>query len=126
MLAKMTPEKRCDQVKAFVKKVLSQHAALYDSWHVDVVVSKPVAGPQAAKLGDKFCISVSPDAFCEGTVERLDEVKRILLQNLDGVVNTAITRISRPISFTNPDGTTWVSDDPEHTPVRSAVHVWLN
>jgi hypothetical protein len=48
------------------------------------------------------------------------------LQNLDGVVNTAITRISRSISFTNPDGTTWVSDDPEHTAVRSAVHVWLN
>jgi hypothetical protein len=126
MLAEMAPEKRCDQVKAFVKKVLSQHAAFYVSWRVDVVVSEPVAGTQAANLGGKLCISVSPDTFCEGTMERLDEVKRVLLQNLDGVVTTAITRISLPISFTKPDGTAWVSDDPEHTPARSAVHVWLN
>jgi hypothetical protein len=106
MLAKMTPT----QARYAVESVLRQHASFAGSrWHV-VAEREP-----RHELSSKICVSVFPEAFCEGTKERLAEVARILSQHLDREVETR----NVPLSL---DADT----DARHTPGRPAVHVWLD
>jgi hypothetical protein len=97
-------------VRNKVESVLRQHASpAVSRWHV-VAEREP-----RPKLSGKICVSVFPEALCEGTKERLAEVERILSQH----INRAVETRNVPLS---PDADT----DTRHTPGHPVVHVWLD